>query len=216
MRLSKLEFASLLSYSTKGTSDQELNSKNWRNIIKNDHYVSSKSETLLASNLVAELIAQNIHKLDFADFFSTNTLLVPIPSSSLLKSGSLWVPQRLAVALSQKGLGKTNDCLIRTKPLPRASTSLAENRPKAIDHFNTLAVNAILSNPSEILLVDDVITRGATSLGAANRLAEAFPNAKIRVFVAMRAVSPPDKFVDVYDPRKGIVELVGSNTYRRP
>lgn len=216
MRISKLEFASLLSYSTKGLADPELHSKNWRNAIKNDQYVSTKSEMILASSLVAELIAQNLSQLDFADFFSSDTLLVPIPSSSLLKSGSLWVPQRLAKALAQKRLGKLSECLIRTRPLPRASTSLAENRPKAHDHFDTLAVNTVLSEPAEILLVDDVITRGATSLGAANRLAEAFPNSNIRVFTAMRAVSPPDKFVRIYDPRRGTIELLGENTYRRP
>lgn len=182
MRLTKIEFGSLLSYSTRGTSVQELNSKNWRNSIKNDQYVSSKSETILASNLVAELIIQNLSKLDFADFFDANTQLVPIPSSSLLQSGTLRVPYRIANALAQKGLGKINDCLTRTTPLPKASTSLAANRPKVIDHFNTLAVNTTLTGKSKILLVDDVITRGDTSLGAANRLAEAYPNAKIRIF----------------------------------
>jgi phosphoribosylpyrophosphate synthetase len=50
-----------------------------------------------------------------------------------------------------------------------------------------MQVQKVLSEPSNILLVDDIITRGATLLGAASRLAEAFPKAEIRAFAVMRA-----------------------------
>ena len=55
-------------------------------------------------------------------------------------------------------------------------------------------VTRILSNPDEIILIDDVITRGATLLGAANLLADDFPETPIRAFVAMRTISNPDEF----------------------
>ena len=48
-------------------------------------------------------------------------------------------------------------------------------RPTAEQHYESISVQGILSEPEEILLVDDVVTRGVTLLGCANRLADAFP-----------------------------------------
>jgi hypothetical protein len=54
MHLSKLDFFSLLSYSTRGTSDAELDSKTWRNAVKNDQFVSVNSGSKLTSELIAD------------------------------------------------------------------------------------------------------------------------------------------------------------------
>jgi hypothetical protein len=84
-----------------------------------------------------------------------------------MRPGTLWVPQRLANALIQNGFGKTiEECLKRVIPLPKSATSLAKDRPKAVEHFDSIEVQAVFSEPKEILLVDDVGTRGATFLGA--------------------------------------------------
>ncbi|CDI05451.1 phosphoribosyltransferase [Candidatus Nitrosotenuis uzonensis] len=216
MRISRLEFFSLLSYSTRGTSPKELDSKTWRNAVKNDLFVSNNSDSKLTSELIADEIAKNSTVSPFNDYFKPDVILVPIPRSTLMQPGTLWVPKRLASALSARNLGKIFECLERATPLPRTSKSNAADRPKAVDHYNTMSVQTILSEPSEILLVDDVVTRGATAIGAANRLTEAFPNARIRLFAALRAVSPPDIFKNIYDPRLGIIDLRGDQTYRRP
>lgn len=131
-----------------------------------------------------------------------------------MQQGTLWVPQRLANVLAARNLGKSFECLKRVTPLHKSSASTPANRPKAIDHYNTMKVQTILSESSEILLVDDVVTRGATAMGAANRLDEAFPNVLMRLFAALRAVSPPDVFKKIYDPRVGTIELRGDQTYR--
>ncbi|MDG7031901.1 MAG: phosphoribosyltransferase, partial [Nitrososphaerota archaeon] len=70
-----------------------------------------------------------------------------------------------------------------------------------------MEVQGRLSEPESVLLIDDIITRGATLLGAANRLADAFPNARISAFAAMRTVSNPDEFQREYDPQMGNVRL---------
>lgn len=214
MRLSKIEFFSLLSYSIRGTSDAEQGSKTWRNAVKNDQFVQINSDSKLTSDLIADWIARNANTPPFSDYFKPDVVLVPIPRSTLMQQGTLWVPQRLANALAARNLGKSFECLERVAPLPKSSTSTPANRPKAIDHYNTMRVQTILSESSEILLVDDVVTRGATSMGAANRLIEAFPNVRIRLFAALRAVSPPDVFKEIYDPRVGTIELRGDQTYR--
>lgn len=47
--------------------------------------------------------------------------------------------------------------------------------------------NLIENEFDGIIIVDDVVTRGATIMGAAARLREAFPNARIRAFTIARA-----------------------------
>jgi predicted amidophosphoribosyltransferase len=218
MLLHRLEFCSLLSYSPRGLSDAEKASRTAMKALKEDQFVPRPSEhAALMSDMVADNIAKNIATLPFANYFTTNTILVPIPSSTLMRPGSLWVPQRLANALVKRSLGKeVVYCLERVTPLQKAATSSAPNRPKAIDHYNSIKVQKPLVEPEEILLVDDVITRGSTLLGAASKLAEVFPKAKILAFAAMRTTSPPDRFLDIYDPRTGLITLSNDNTFRRP
>ena len=63
------------------------------------------------------------------------------------------------------------------------------------------------SGITEIVLVDDVITTGATILGAANRVKLSFPHARIRGFAALRSVSDVNQFSQLVDPRMGFVTL---------
>ena len=79
-----------------------------------------------------------------------------------------------------------------------------------------MRVKKLLIEPSEIVIVDDIITRGSTLLGAANRLVEAFPNAKIRGFAAMRSISRPTDFTGVIDPCVGKIHMSNGNPYRNP
>ncbi len=216
MRLSTIEFGSLLSYSPHGSSEEALNSKDNMMALKTDQRV--RDPPILMSELIAQTIQRNIMELPFSSFFSSKPILVPTPSSSLTKPGTLWVPDRLAKALVGRGLGQNVvQCLERVRALPKAAISAAANRPKATEHYNSMAVQKILSEPEEIILVDDVVTRGATLIGAANKLADAFPKAHITAFVAMRTISNPKEFGKIYSPVRGIIELQPSGeTFRRP
>lgn len=217
MRLSQIEFGSLLSYSPGGNSDSQRRSRTITMALKNDQYVVSGSNQILMSDYITEGLATDMAKLPFADYFNVNPILVPVPNSSFNRPGTLWVPQRLANALVRKGLGtKVVECLKRVKSLPKSATSLAANRPKTAAHFDSLEVEKMLFEPSEILLIDDVVTRGATLLGAANRLLEAYPNAHIRAFAVIRTISLPEDFTNIYDPRTGTITLRGEGTRRDP
>lgn len=185
--------------------------------LKNDEYLNLGNDQILMSDYIAEGIQNNIRKLPFADYFDTKPVLVPIPNSSLNKRGTLWVPQRIATALVRQRLGnRVAECLKRVTPLRRSATSLAADRPKAEEHYDSIEVTKMLDEPTEILLVDDVVTRGATLLGAANKLADAYPNARIRAFAAMRTISTPEDFVKINDPRTGMITLRGDDTFRVP
>ena len=67
-----------------------------------------------------------------------------------------------------------------------------------------------------IILVDDVVTSGATILGVASRLAERFPGVEIKAFAAVRTISDPAKFVNLVRPARGSIMLRGEYTTRRP
>lgn len=126
-----------------------------------------------------------------------------------MKADTLWVPDRIAKSLVEKGIGgEVVACLSRAVAVPKSATSDAPDRPKPLRHFETLAFQERISQPpDEILLIDDVVTRGATMWGAANRLAEAYPEAVIRGFAAVRTISNPIEFEELYRPVKGTIEF---------
>lgn len=144
--------------------------------------------------------------------------LVPAPKSSLLKPGTLWVPERLTTAMARNGLGRSSEpCLERTRAVPRSSGQRdGAKRPKALQHYESMNVRKLLFEPEEIILVDDVVTRGATIMGGVNRLREAFPDSKIRAFAMMRVMSDVEAFADVEDPCIGTITMYGDDTKREP
>ena len=216
MHLSQLEFSALLSYAPRGDSPEIRHSKDVMIALKKDGFVGEPP--ILMSRWVAQTIQRNITALPFASFFQPNTILVPTPKSSLMQPNTLWVPERIATALVRMGLGKeVVSCLVRDKPVPKAALSVPNERSTTVEHYESMRVQGRLSRPDEILLVDDVITRGATLLGAANRLADVFPQTRIRAFAAMRTISNQDEFDKLYVPCVGTIELRESgDTLRRP
>lgn len=214
--INQIDFGSLLSYSPKPDTEMTKQSKTAMNNLKNDTHLPSFNLTM--TEYVAELVNNNKATLPFSSIFKNDPTLVPVPKSSLMRSGDLWIPQRLAIELSKRGCGgDIVECIFRRLPLRKSATSDPKDRPTALQHFNSIGIQTnLISNPKEILLVDDVITRGATTLGAANRLFMTFPNAKIRVFAAIRTVSYPDNFDNIYDARFGTIALRGDQTFRRP
>ncbi len=220
MLLSDLEFGSFLSYSVRGSSEAAIESQLWMRRLKEERHVGNPPGPM--SNLVAERLASRMRHdepgAEVGRLFTPDALLVPVPSSRILKPATLWVPLLLAQALVRHGLGHSCEpCLARSEPVEKAATSPASSRPTAARHYETLDVHALLFQPGEIVLVDDVITRGATLLGAASRLQEMFPRARIRAFAAMRAISSPEDFEALLHPCVGTVSLSGDgSTWRRP
>ena len=216
MRLSELQFGALLSYCPRGDSNDIQYSKNVMLWIKGDRFVGKPP--ILMSQWIAQTILNQKNKLPFFTFFQPDTILIPTPKSSLMQPDTLWVPERIATALVKIGLGKeVVSCLVRRKSVPTSASSSPSKRPTPAVHYDSMIVQGRLSKPKEIVLVDDIITRGSTLLGAANRLADIFPEAHIRAFAAMRTISNPDEFDKVYNPCIGTIDLRASgDTIRRP
>lgn len=217
MRINELEFGALLSYTPRGYSSSALNAKDFMIALKNERFVEDQTRgKVVMSEWVAETIQRDRATLPFISFFQPNTILVPTPKSSLMKPDTLWVPARVALALARRGLGKSVlPCLTRIRSVPKAATSLPQERPTAAEHYESFRVDGILSKPEEIVLVDDVVTRGATLIGAANRLADAFPQTRIRGFAVIRTISNPSEFNKLYDPCDGVIQLLESGQTKR-
>jgi len=216
--LSELEYGAFLSYSPRGDSVEIRRSQGICLDLKRDRVLSP---SIPMSQWVAQTIQQNMDVLPFASFFKSNTILVPVPTHSLMKQDTLWVPERLATALVKMGLGKSvYQYLIRFKALRKSASSLTGNRPTPTEHYESLVVQKNLTDPEpdEILLIGDVVTRGHTFLGAASRLFSAYPNAHIRAFAAIRTMSNPSDFKKLYDPCTGTITFRPQfdDTLRRP
>lgn len=205
MKLSTIQFGSLWAYSPRGSTLDERRSRTMVYNLKQD---IKRQDGLLMSEYVANGIKNDLKKLPFADFFNARPIIIPTPNSSLTKANTLWVSQHLATAFVKYGLGEqVSSCLHRTKSIRKSHTSSNKDRPKAQEHYDSMSVQKELSEPTEILLVDDIITRGATLIGAANKLADAFPTANIRVFAIIKTISDSSHFNKIYDPCVGEITL---------
>ncbi len=206
MRLNQLEFGSLLSYCPRGGNSVEIQrSRQIMRSIKTDSFV--EDPPLPISDWISRTMERRRSELPFSSLFPASSVLVPLPRSSLLQPDSLWVPERIATALVRRRFGsRVLPCLTRTKAVRKSATSQADQRPSPTEHFESLTVQGNLGSTEDIVIVDDIITRGHTMIGAANRLLEAFPSARIQAFAAMRTVSDWMDFSHIYDPQIGLIE----------
>ncbi|GBC69084.1 hypothetical protein HRbin01_00775 [archaeon HR01] len=207
-KLSRLEYGSLLAYTPKpirGNQESE-NSVQIMKAVKNLWMLKDGRSWI--DYYVDEMKSQ-MAQLPFNKFF-VSAALVPIPRSSMMKPNSLWVSREICKALEKHGMGVKYELLRRTRPLPQSSRIPAKERPPPTEHYNSLSCDTLLSPRfSRVVLVDDIITRGHTALGAAWRVAEAYPELEISLFALIRTVSNPAKFSRIWDP------CVGTITYRQ-
>lgn len=211
---SKLAFASLLSYTPHPETPEQHTAREVMLDLKQGRRY--RNPPISITQLVAKRMLERVRAGEFPGLFGGEVTAVPVPSSSLKKPGSLSVPRDLAMALQEVGLvGEVLDLVERHEALPKSATSRAEHRSKAADHHRTLTAVQNLLPPSAILLVDDVVTRGATLLGTAARIQDAYPGVAIRAFAAMRTMSEPKEFKALLDPAVGAITLVSGGGTRR-
>jgi hypothetical protein len=216
MLLSSVEFASFLAYSVRGAEQAHRDSQLWMRRLKNEWIVPGTNES--ASSFFVRRMAARLDETPLTRWISPHAVLVPVPSSRLLKPGSLWVPFKLAKAMVELGIGRRVETwLERTEAIPKAAWSKPEDRPTAQRHYETLRMKLPVMPSDEVVLVDDVVTRGATLLAAASRAREVLPGARVTGFAMLRALSEPADFRRIFDPCVGRVDLgADGQTTRRP
>lgn len=216
MSRSELGFGSFLAYCPRGDDEVHKASRRWRDALKHDAIVGSPPRSM--TRLIAERMSASLAGTALDGFFSSRAVLVPVPGSSLPQPNQLWVPKRIAEALVEAGMGvNVWCCLSRMKRVRKSSTSLPADRPRALEHLESFSVEAGLHAPDEIVLIDDIVTRGATLMAAAMKLEARYPKTRIRGFAVMRAISEPAEFAAIRSPVAGTIRLAESgDCFRRP
>lgn len=224
--LSRIEYSAFLAYSPNGPdAEPHLSSKKLTSSVKNDvEYLEEPAIDLAARRLVEE------RPEEVMGILRPNALLVPAPGSAPIPRGLniplkgsprdfLWIPRRICEALCARGIAQAWEPLIsRGARVVKSSTSRPENRPKPQTHLDSLILSRQAVSATEIVVVDDVVTRGATLLACCSLLQSAYPAATIRGFALLRAVSDPVDFREILDPVRGQITLrdESGDTLRRP
>lgn len=221
MLSNQLDFAALLAFSPRPDDvaprlrDEARGSRNLVLSLKDGRAIGDPPLTV-AARIALHLKSVPASFRPLSGFLRTTTTLVPVPRSTLLSKGALWVPEQLSQELVKAGLCKEVARLLdRTEPIPKAATSVSTERPTAQRNYETLRVQRPLESPTELLLVDDVVTAGATLLGSASRLREAFPDVPVRGFAAARTISVPSRFQRTIDPVVGTILLKANGRTQR-
>jgi hypothetical protein len=217
----RFEFASYLTYcSYKGNGSKNDIRNKARTImyyLKQDKSIGQPP--LVFSKFISKKIYNNFDKLPFKNFFGKEVFLIPVPGSSLMKKGDLWVPENLTQSFQEQGLGISFPCLERKRKVPKSAFCKSNERPEPEEHYNSIEVKSLMKHmyePLRIILVDDIITRGSTMLGCINLLEEVFPKADIKGFAIMRTISDIELFKDIEDPCVGTVRYQNGNLRREP
>jgi hypothetical protein len=131
--------------------------------------------------------------------FSSPVTLVPVPravSSSWQSADAapVWPAAVFCHALRRSGLGDDVQTLLRRVVSVPKSAWHRGDRPGVDVHYESFEVQLVPAarRPERVLLVDDVVARGATIMGATRRLRNAFPGMAIDAFALARVQGTGD------------------------
>ena len=143
--------------------------------------------------------------------------LIPMPRSAPRRQGDLWPAVLLANALVAEGSGaEVLTVLERKYRVQKSAIAEPGKRPRAADHLDSFKVLRPAIQPERIVIVDDVITSGATMLAAISAISDAVPDASVRGFAFIRTQST-EELEAIRRPTLSCVELLpGGLTRRRP
>ncbi len=168
---------------------------------------------------VGDLRACGARWPDLRRSLGERALLVPVPASA--PRASMMVPdaaQRIAAALLHAGFGgAVHPLLLRQCAVRKSATAPAGARPTVAQHYASFEIaDPPLGEVDEIVLIDDVVTRGRTLLAAACRLRAVFPRARIGAFTLMRTMGFVAGLADVVDPCIGEIRWRRGDAVREP
>jgi hypothetical protein len=206
----RLKYGACYAYSPKGDSDTSERSRLLCARVKNGSPKWLKS-------YVATMSQDITHNHILCGFFQEHALLVPVPQCLSPVPTSLWVARRLAFTLQEAGLGEEVwTGLRRVSSVEKSSLASMWHRPTVHQHYRSFAVIPSPKQPSDIILIDDVITKGRTLVAAAIRLHATFPTATIRAFALVRTMGFVHDVERLFDPCEGTVHWNGQDAYRNP
>lgn len=203
----ELPFFTLLDYSVRGRSSVSTHSKYCViQGIKQDKILSGRVRFI---DEQIDLLSKTAGEF-FKECFGDNVALIPVPRSSITsESAGLWPGRRICEELMKRRLGGESFPLVeRAIRMRKSSLCAPDDRPSAKEHYDSFQIRSGQFLASDrILLVDDVITRGATLMGAARCVRDAYPSVPVTCFALARAVSSGE--IDrMWAPRKGKIRYL--------
>lgn len=206
--IERLALATPLTYAVRGQAPISETSRRLRDRVK-------RADARLLPQ-IATYVKGLVDAGTFEDFFD-DVVLVPVPGSTPLAPGAVGRGASICNVLLAAGLGReVRELVERATPVQKSAFAAPAERPTAQDHLASMRAVATLDVPGRVLLVDDVVTRGATLLAAASCVVAAFPAIEVRGFALLRTQSQGD-IATMRDPQVGHVEFAeNGQTYRRP
>jgi hypothetical protein len=208
--LSEVRYGALLAYSPRGQSEISKRSRDVCYKIK-----SGDQETLA---LVGQRLQEHVSRPDvLSSLFGPEVTLVPMPRSAPLVAGALWPAQKICEVIVGRGLAvQVVPVLERVAAVPKSARAAPGERPTIDKHYDSFTAHARVDVTDRILLVDDVVTKGATAIAAASRLHEIYPAADIKLLAAIRTKGLVLEIDRILDPIFGVVRLVDHEPQREP
>lgn len=213
--VSKLEFASFLIYSPRGKSPISAKSQRVMEAIK--------SHAPGRIDLFIEKLAENAQQ--FPGWFGRDVTVVPVPKSFpfphqrfVTPENSLWVSKEICLAMIKHGLASEMiPCLRRVTPVKKSAFSKPGERPSIVNHLESMECDLALSKKKNILVVDDVITKGRTMFAAASLIKAMFPSLNIRGFALLRTMGLVQEVDHIMECcAGGILEYKNDDVSREP
>lgn len=205
-----LRCGSLFVYATKGQTALSRSVREFVINVKQDRIESNTGR--FYADLASERLARE-QPPALMPFFGPEVALVPVPTSALTRPNTVWCALTLCKFLQAAGLAAEVVPMLHRAVAVRKSAGSSE-RPSADQHRRSFAIEPPLGfGRSRIVLVDDVVTRGCTILGAALRLREALPEVGIDAFALARVQSTGE--IDVArSPKVEYLSVAGVNCRR--
>jgi hypothetical protein len=149
----------------------------------------------------------------FDDLFR-EAVLIPIPPSTPMRASATC---DLAIALYAAGLAASVwPGLSRRSAVKRSAAAWRWERTTVEEHFRSLSVGCLPTTPARITLIDDVVTKGRTTMAAALRLRAAFPRTRICAFALIRTMGFVPDLRQVVAPCLGTIRWNGRDACREP
>jgi hypothetical protein len=151
-------------------------------------------------------------------FFSSETVLVPVPTYLRCTQRRAWGAACLASCLKEAGIpGTVWRGLHRIDAVPKSSTACGPKRPSVATHYESLGVaRAPERVPERLLLIDDVVSSGRTLLACWMRLRERFPQTPIAAFALIRTLGFVREIPRLVVPCVGRITWTGVDARRYP
>nr|WP_314492245.1 phosphoribosyltransferase [uncultured Chryseobacterium sp.] len=198
------EFLTFLAYSPRGRSEIEISSRTVAGSCKNGDVSFSTR------------LSQRIKEADLSEYFA-NSALVPVPRSTPLIEGAVFPAKIICETFVSNGLGDSvADCLKRKYAIPKSSGQFhAETRNTVQAHQDSLVITPVLITEPTIIIVDDILTLGRTSMASALELQKVYPDKKIKIFCAIRTRGWKD-LESVIDISRGHMNLATNGGVQLP